>query len=252
MVYFSRAAMFRSNVDGTETLLRACDGRNIHFIHMSSQAAAGPGVPGQYCDETSTPLPLTWYGESKLASEERVRAWAGRAGNRATILRPAVVYGPRDRALLASFRLAARGIAPVLGDGKRVFSLIYVQDLVDAIFCLATRAAPAGGSDVFFAAGDEGVTWRDWTDAIATALGRRVRTIRVPECFAPPVVCVAEAVGMLRGKPALLSRQKLIELRQRSWLCRPARLRSAGWVPMHTLESGVRETVQWYREHRWL
>src|ERR1700745_3626238 len=50
-----------------------------------------------------------------------------------TVLRPPAVYGPGDRALLPLFRLMGRGIVPLLGRNDAKFSLLYVEDLTEAV-----------------------------------------------------------------------------------------------------------------------
>src|SRR5947208_16694179 len=50
-----------------------------------------------------------------------------------TVLRPPAVYGPGDRALLPLFRLMGHGIAPLLGRNDARFSLLYVEDVAEAV-----------------------------------------------------------------------------------------------------------------------
>ncbi len=250
---FSRDAMMRTNVEGTDRLLRACDGRGVYVVHVSSQAAAGPSVPGADTSESSPCTPLTWYGESKRRSERIVQAWAERPTNRACILRPCVVYGPRDRALLPSFRLIGRGILPLLGDGTKRFSLIHVGDVVSALFHMVDLAESGPDVDPYFVAGTETLTWAQMGQAMAEALGQNsVCRLRLPLALVTAASWGAEALGRVRGRPALLNRQKLIELRQPCWCCSAEKLRTTGWRPVRSLTEGMAETVRWYTEHRWL
>ena len=57
----------------------------------------------------------------------------------------------------------------------------------------------------------------------------------------------------LTGQPALLNDQKLIELRQRYWVCSAEKARhELGFEAEYDLATGVRLTAQWYRENGWL
>ena len=86
--------------------LRPRGPRVSRLINISSLAAAGPASPRAPRSEDDPPAPINAYGRSKLAGE---RAVASVDGLRWTTLRPGVVYGPRDRALLPLFQIAARG-----------------------------------------------------------------------------------------------------------------------------------------------
>ena len=103
------ARQFRgANVEVTREVARAAVETGARLVHISSQAATGPGTPARPRLGDDPPCPLTAYGRSKLAGEEVVKA---SRGLRWTILRPGPVYGPADRAALPLFRLARRGIA---------------------------------------------------------------------------------------------------------------------------------------------
>lgn len=78
------------NVHGVENVVKACELVNAHLIHVSTDfifdGSHGP------LDETATPNPVSYYGESKLAGENIVMKsslpWA--------ILRTVLVYGITD------------------------------------------------------------------------------------------------------------------------------------------------------------
>ena len=85
------------NVGLTRRVAAAACERDAHLVHVSSQAAAGIGTLERPATEQDAPAPITPYGTSKLRGEDVVR---GMPSLRWTILRPAAVYGPSDRAFL--------------------------------------------------------------------------------------------------------------------------------------------------------
>ena len=102
----SERAFRTVNVDGTRAVVAAANEAGARIVHISSLAAIGPGTADRPAHEDDRPQPLTAYGKSKLASEAVVRSEARVPW---TIVRPAAVYGPRDRQFLPLVRLATRG-----------------------------------------------------------------------------------------------------------------------------------------------
>ena len=87
----------RINARGTRYLLEACLEHPLRlkrFVYVSSLAAAGPSPAGMPLTEEDVPHPISDYGRSQLHAEAILR---GRMGVVAiTLIRPPVVYGPRD------------------------------------------------------------------------------------------------------------------------------------------------------------
>ena len=83
---------YAGNAQATETLVRALQGRSVRLVHVSSLAAIGPSEGHTAVEEDAEPHPVTDYGKSKLEAERIVRSMAPDA----VIVRPPVVYGPRD------------------------------------------------------------------------------------------------------------------------------------------------------------
>ena len=85
-----RDACWLANVTGVENLIEACTKSKAHLIHVSTDFIFD-GTKGPL-DETEEPKPVNFYGESKLAGEERVKNssidWA--------ILRTVLVFGITD------------------------------------------------------------------------------------------------------------------------------------------------------------
>ncbi len=82
-----REQCWRSNVTAVEYLVTACQRNKVHLIHLSTDfifdGSHGP------LDENENPHPISYYGESKLASEEVVR----KCTSPWTIIRTVLVYG---------------------------------------------------------------------------------------------------------------------------------------------------------------
>jgi len=245
---FGEADLMRVNRDGTRRLVTACLGQGSalsRFVLVSSLAAAGPSGVAQLTEQ-APPRPLTWYGLSKLAGERVVQE----SGLPSVILRPPVVFGPRERDLLGYFRFARHGILPVPGRGDRRYSLIYAPDLADGILRAAVTPCPAG--EVFHLTGPER-TWAEFGLAIAAALGRPGRVLRLPEPAVRAAGVVADLWSRLLRYPGIFSSQKVLEMLAPGWVASPDKARRMlGWEAPTALDQALATTVAWYRNHGWL
>jgi nucleoside-diphosphate-sugar epimerase len=244
--------LFRVNADGTHNLAAACAAatpRPSRFVYVSSLAAAGPSPGGKTPNtEDMPPRPLTWYGRSKLAGEVAVRSVAGLSW---TIVRPPIVFGPRERDVLGYFRIARRGLLPVVGFSDRFYSLIYVEDLAEGL----VRAAEAPGAvgQIYFLAGPEVVSWRELGQLIGGALGVAGRPLRLPERVAAVAGQVADLIARARRHPEIFSSQKVLEMLAPAWVCSADKAaRDFGWRAATPLPEALAMTARWYREHGWL
>ncbi len=247
-----RETYFRVNAEGTHHLLAACEQivpSLYRFVYASSLAAAGPSPDGYPIDESHPPQPLTYYGQSKLKGEQFCHDYAHRLP--VVILRPSPIYGPRERDIYFYFQTVNRGVKLLLGRGERRVNLIFVQDLVS--LTLHTLKDDRAVGRTFFVAEEKSYDWREMSDLIATALGKRTVRVVVPEGLLPVIAAVAGLQARLTGQPPLLNDQKLIELRQRYWMCSAEKARrELGFEAQYDLVTGVYLTAQWYRENRWL
>lgn len=238
---------YAGNTQATEHLARAAAGRDLRFVHVSSLAAAGPARDGIPVGEESPPAPVTHYGKSKLAAEEAVRALLPAA----VIVRPPVVYGPRDTGVFTLLKSISQGLVVEIAGGERWFSSIYAGDLVDALL-LAARSPQAEGR-TYFAAHPQPNTWGDLGNAAARIMSRTPRRIAVPAPVAYGIGACAEAWSRITRKPSILSREKITEARCPSWVCRTDRAaQELGFVAPTSLEAGLAKTLAWYREAGWL
>jgi nucleoside-diphosphate-sugar epimerase len=239
-----RRTFYRVNIGYTESILRGMEaGQRMVFI--SSQAAAGPSRSGRPVDEAATCRPVNDYGKSKLLAENAIHRWARDRRLSYCILRPCAVYGPRDLDFYQMFRWIHRRIRFLPPDPSQRISLVHVLDLVRAVMVAAGNAV--AGKRYFVAAGAH--SWKDISAAAEKALRPpALLTIRPPAALLTGIACVSEGVAVLRGRPSLINRQKIVEMKQPAWVCSSRRLRhDTQWSPCLSLESGIAGTIDWYR-----
>lgn len=239
------------NAAGTRSLVRAVEKEAPdvrRFVLVSSLAAAGPSPDGRPVRETDAPRPVSLYGRSKLAGERAAAVAA--ADLPLTVVRPPVVYGPRDREMLTFFQIVARGVLPAL-PREKYYSLIHVRDLVRGI-ALAAEAPIAEGRTYHLAAG-RSVAMSHYLSLIARELGVAPRRVPVPLGIVPLLSAAADAVAPALGLRVRPLRDKARELRPDFWVADSARARAElGFAARVGLEEGIRETVRFYREKGWV
>jgi nucleoside-diphosphate-sugar epimerase len=242
------AAYFAANRDGTrvvaEAAARAGAGR---IVYVSSMAAAGPALPGRALRGEEPPSPVTAYGRSKLAGEHEVRTRAVPW----TIVRPPMVYGPRDREVLKVFRMARLGIVAVFGDGTQELSAVHAADLASALVAVTETPATIGG--VFYACHPETFTSEEFVRAVGRTVGRSVTVLRIPVRLGRLALAGTGAFARSAGRATILNADKANEFFQPAWTGDPGPLTdTTGWRAVHDLGSGLADTWQWYRSARWL
>jgi len=248
----TRQEYFRINADLCSPLYRNCAARGKRLkaiVHLSSLAAVGPAMPGRPVNEKTPCRPLTFYGQSKRAGEEIARQFSSSLPM--VILRPPVVYGPRENNFFTYLRAVSRGWNIKIGSTRRDLSLIHVADLVRAMVTAA--AAPPHEENVFFVTDGKAYSWEDVAQAAMQALDVRARSIVIPESVLFPLAVLCETLARFGTEPALLDRQRLIDICQGSWTASCEKfMNHYGFQPRHDLSSGLAETLGWYKNHRWL
>jgi nucleoside-diphosphate-sugar epimerase len=246
-----RADLLRVNQTGTRNLIQAVNetaGQVQCVLYVSSLAAGRPGTRASPAREDDPPAPLSAYGQGKRAGELEVTE---RCRCSFVILRPAGVYGPRDREFLRLFKAAALGITPLFGGGRQELSLVYAPDLAEAVVRALTR--PAADGPILNVAGEEVVTAAELARAIAVALGKRTVGLRLPSTVLHLVCLAAAAWATLTRQPTLLAHGKRRELTAPGWVGDTSRLQKAlGPVCQTRLEAGLAATLRWYQDQGWL
>jgi dihydroflavonol-4-reductase len=243
---------FRANTIGTRNLLDTAREHNPNlrrFVLISSQTAAGPSPSNHPINEDAPPHPITTYGRSKLAAEQECHS----VGNaiRYTIVRPPVVYGPRDKDVFEFFHTVSRGIQPMAGLHQKFISMIYITDLVRGTVMAAESEKALGQTYFISSSGVYG--WRELGELSRRAVGRKVLRIRVPEAGIYAIAAVAELLAKFSSKPALINFEKARDMVQDYWTCDASKAkRDFGFEQQVSIEEGIKATIDWYKSVGWL
>lgn len=255
-----RQAFDRANVDGARLVAKCCARPEEPpvLIHVSSLAAAGPSQRSAPRTEADDAAPISDYGKSKLAGEIAVREFADRLP--ISIIRPPIVLGPGDRDGFEMFRgIAKWNLHLVPGFTDNGYSVIHVDDLCRAMIQVADsgKRIARESSDhrgVYFAAAEEIPTYAELGQIIGRSLGRnRVRNIRGPIPVIWALAAVNDCISRLRGRPHILSLDKVREARAGSWTCNGNRLRrETAFEFQKSLQERIDETARWYIDQGWI
>lgn len=248
----TEAEYFRGNGEATRHLLQLCaqHARNLQrFVYVSSLAAAGPSADGHLITEKETPRPVSIYGRSKLAGETACQEFCREIP--LTIIRPPAVYGPREKDIYEYFKQVKMGARLRLGWRERQASMIHGQDLVNGILLASEHPRAAG--ETYFMTNPQPYDWHELGAALATAMQKKTISITVPEFIAPVLAAFSELGAKISRQPALLNFDKINELRQYYWVCSGDKARQQlGFTPALSIQDGLQQTYQWYKEHGWL
>jgi len=243
-------AEFReANLGNVEHLLEAAlRAKTVErFVHVSTTDIYGyPEIP---CDETygfhDVGLP---YNRSKGMGDELALGFGRRTGLPVTVVRPATIFGPRSKDWVVELArlLRARSALTVAG-GKSLAGLVYIDDVVRAMIGLA--GIPDAAGQAFNVVDPLHVTWRDYFDAIADAVGApRARfDVGVKTALALGWLCeAAYRLLRMRSRPLFTRHVGLLLSRNQHYDSR--KLRDAiPEFPWTGVEKGLAETAAWLK-----
>ncbi len=244
----------RITIDGTRNMLAAAIAAGVRrFVHISSISAYGYHTRAGRIDESFDLgyklYRWAYYSKSKVAAERLV--WeAQRAGKiELTVIRPAWIYGPRDRVTIARlYDMIKRGQAKILGRGDNRLNVVYAGNIAEAAIAAAERADCNG--EAFNCSNDGAITQQEYFDLLANSIGAPPVKRHVPYRLAYFAGFVLECLGHALGwkNPPFITRYAVWLMGRRAYFSADKARRMLGWQPTVPYDVGVPFTVQWHVE----
>ena len=243
---------FKGNVDTTKALLEAAsiNASSIkRIVIVGSLTSAGPSSGRNPVNENTLCNPITTYGRSKLVQEQLAKSYMDKLP--ITICRAPAVYGERDTEIFIFFQTFNRGLMTTIGFDRKVLSLIHVRDLVEG-FHLASESENAMG-ETYFISSEKYYTWDEVGDVTSNVMQKKPFKVAVPHTIVYTVAAIAQFLSMFSKKPATLNLEKAKDITQNAWICDTSKaMGDLGYRQKISLEDGIKRTVEWYRQMKWL
>jgi len=213
------------NVSGTVNVLWAAKECGVPAVVAASTSAIYGDDPVFPKRETMAPTPLSPYAASKLAGEYYGKVFADLYAIRTVFLRYFNVFGPRQdpkseyAAVIPKFITRLLDAKPpiVYGDGGQTRDFIFVADVVRA----NVLAMESSASGIFNIAGGRRISLNELAATLSEVTGMHLRPIYEPQ-----------RPGDVRDSLADIGRAR----------------EAFGFSPRYTLDTGLRETVAWFRD----
>ena len=238
---------YEVNTRGTENVVAAAEIHGVKRLVFYSSMLAVPLTGNvQPIDEAFDDAPTTIYGQSKREGERIV----ARGRIPWTVIRPTLVFGPRERSTMWAFFSAVKTRRFMLIGNDVWQSFVYVKNLVEATYIASLR--PEAERQVFFISDERPYTLAEFAKTAAVALNVQLNPVRLPKAVAMLIAYVLNVAKVWFGLqvPLTPSRVRTMTTHYAYSIDKAASL--FGYRPPYDLRQSIGETVNWYREHQLL
>ncbi|MBI4004713.1 dTDP-glucose 4,6-dehydratase [Candidatus Roizmanbacteria bacterium] len=222
------APFIKTNIEGTITLLEAALKNNVRrFHHISTDEVFGALSLNrdEKFNEITCYNPRSPYSASKAAADHLVRAYGTTYNLPYTLSNCSNNYGPYmfpEKLLpLAITNILEGKKVPIYGDGLYIRDWLYVEDHCEAIDCIIQK-------------GEVGKTY---------LIGGRHDEISNLELIKATLTLMGEdenLIEFVKDRPGHDRRYAIDWSKMHNELA---------WQPRHTLEDGLKKTIEWYKTH---
>ena len=228
---------WQTNTLGTENLARQCAEKQVkRLVFISTAKVLDENfVTARHSNVTHNSIDA--YAHSKWEAEQRLWEIAADFSMEIVVLRPPLVYGPGVKGnFLNLMRAVNRGYPLPLGSIENCRSLIYLENLVDAIrLCLWH---PAAAGKTFAVSDGEDVSSPELVRRLALALGVAPCLVNVP-------------TGLIRLAGRVLAKRAAVDRLLGSLVLDTSVIKhELGWQPPFAMGVGLAATAAWYRNNQ--
>jgi nucleoside-diphosphate-sugar epimerase len=234
------------NVGGTKKMLEAAKIAGVtRFVHCSTVGVQGE-IDSPPATEEAPYKPGDYYQESKRDGELLALDFFKRENMDGTVVRPVGIYGPGDTRFLKLFKYINSGKFRMIGSGKVLYHMTFVEDLVRGIALAGEKDEAIG--EILTIGGNEYVTLNEMVRLISQILDKPVAKISIPvwPVWFAGLMCeiLCKPFGI---DPPIYRRRVDFFLKDRAFDISKAK-RLLGYEPQVPLEKGLKVTADWYKQ----
>ncbi|ADK83989.1 NAD-dependent epimerase/dehydratase [Desulfarculus baarsii DSM 2075] len=232
------------NEGGARLVAQAAQDEGVRkFIYCSTCGVHG-NVERPPADENAPINAADYYQQTKYNGEVALRPFID-AGMKATILRPAAIYGPGDpERFWMIYSRVQKGVFPMFGSGKTLYHPLYIDNLIDAF--LLAQEEDKGLGQAYLIADEQYYPIEELVTRVAKAMGKPVR---IPHFPVWPVVAAGHVCEKLCKPfgvaPPIFPRRVDWYRQNRAFDIGKAK-RELGYQPKVGIDEGLRKTYEWY------
>jgi len=244
-------AYWEVNYQGTLNVLEAAKNTSIErLIHCSSVGVTGnlKRIPA---DESAPYNPTNTYERTKMEAEKAVLKLIKKEQFPAVVIRPAVVYGPRNAPsnMARMFAAIKNRTFFIVGSGNNYWHMSYVTDVAEAFVLAGMKKGIEG--EIYIVAGEKPYTMNEIASEIAKA-----EKVPPPKHlpFLPTLVgsyFFALVHRLFHIKVPIEPSGVYFLTNHRAYDITKAK-RILGYTPKVGLKEGIIETVKWYAKNGYL
>lgn len=253
---FNSNDFFQVNAEGTKSLINALKTRyEIHssfkFILISSLAAAGPVYLGEKKGEGEPDFPVSDYGRSKKLAEEITKDLVPKTWT-TSIVRPPMVIGPGDAAVLDIFKMVKSRliILPGINAKNKEYSFVCVYDLVATIVLVLD----SNKSLFLYSAHDEVITFKKLINQIKKRMKIRILFyLPIPVILVFLLSRILAFLNIFFNHGMRLTPDKIYELKGAAWVCDNTQSKTIlAQTYQYPLAETIDVTYEDYRKRNWI
>ena len=245
---------YRTNVVGTENVIRACKVNNVAaLVYTSTPSVVFDRKDIALGDET-LPYPTSFlcsYAKSKVMAEKLVLQ---NTSTPCCALRPHLIWGPDDPHLLPRLLLAGRRKQlKIVGNGENLVDISYIDNVAHAHLLAAmnlTNEKSAAGQAYFISQGEAVNLW-NWINNLFELMGVDIISKKISYKTAYKVGASLEFIYKLirqQNEPKM-SRFLAEQLAKSHYFSCDKALHDLGYAPIVSTEEGLLRTVQWLKDN---
>ncbi|KTC81414.1 dTDP-glucose 4,6-dehydratase [Legionella brunensis] len=239
----SAVDFIQTNIVGTYSLLEVARGywinlphdkqQTFRFHHVSTDEVYGDlGHTSAFFTEDTAYSPSSPYSASKASSDHLVRAWYRTYGLPVLLTNCSNNYGPyqfpEKLIPLMILKALAGESLPIYGDGSQVRDWLYVDDHVNALYCVLTKGRLG---ETYNIGGNNEKTNLEVVKTICNILQKLI-----PQATSN-IKHFQDLITYVKDRPGHDLRYAIDAQKIRDEL---------GWIPTKDFTQGMEDTIEWY------